>query len=98
MNGRPATIKTKRTLARGVIATAGVALVSAISAAPAHAVEPATQACLGESFSSLANPYFGAGVSSFARSVDARPGLGDGIQLLQAGVVPDQIVPNSCNG
>jgi hypothetical protein len=25
------------------------------------------------------------------------PGLGDGIQALQAGVVPDEVVPNTCN-
>ena len=25
------------------------------------------------------------------------PGLGDGVQLVQAGVVPDDVVPNTCN-
>jgi hypothetical protein len=25
------------------------------------------------------------------------PGLGDGIQALQAGQVPDDLVPNTCN-
>ena len=34
-----------------------------------------------------------------ARAVltEGRPGLGDGVQALQAGFVPDDAVPNSCN-
>ena len=42
-------------------------------------------------------PGFGQGVVSFAQVFDGRPGLGDGIQLLQAGLVPDQGVLNTCN-
>jgi hypothetical protein len=61
---------------------------------PAGAAEPANQACLGESFSDLAGPGFGPGVVSFAQN----PGpFGDGIQAVQAGVVPDAVVPNTCN-
>jgi hypothetical protein len=31
-----------------------------------------------------------------AQAPDAQPGLGDGIELLHAGLVPDEVVPNTC--
>ena len=66
-----------------------------------EAAEPANQACLGTSFSALATGQapgvFGARVVGFAQDPGSRPGLGDGIQVLQAGVVPDGAVPNTCN-
>jgi hypothetical protein len=63
------------------------------------ASQPANQACVGESLSALATtqPFpgaFGAGTVSFAQE----PGPhGENIQAFQAGVVPDEIVPNTCN-
>jgi hypothetical protein len=80
-------------------ATAGVILGSG---GAASAAEPANQACVGQSLSALAStqPFpgaFGAAVVGFAQAPDARPGLGDGIQVLQAGAVPDEVVPNTCN-
>lgn len=71
-----------------------------LGAATEHAAEPANQACLGESFSALTGPGFGQAIVFFAQGggpVDTQPGLGDGIQRLQAGLVPDQVVPNTCN-
>jgi hypothetical protein len=65
----------------------------------AGASEPANQACVGESLSALAStqPFpgaFGEATTFFAQL----PGPhGDNIQALQAGVVPDQVVPNTCN-
>ena len=97
---RRATINNKRMLSRGIVATMGVTVVSGLFAPPAHAAEPANQACVGESFSALAEPGFGRGIVFFAQGggpVDSKPGLGDGIQRLQAGAVPDQVVENSCN-
>ena len=42
---------------------------------------------------------FGAGVVGVAQDPNLRPpGLGDGIQAPQAGQVPDEVVPNTCNG
>jgi hypothetical protein len=72
----------------------------------AGAAEPANQGCYGESISFLATnqPFpgaFGAGVVGFAQAPPdeflPRPGLGDGVQALQAGVVPDEVVLNTCN-
>ena len=68
----------------------------------AGAAEPNNQACVGTTFSPLASNQpapgaFGQAVTSFAQAPDGRPGLGDAIQALQAGVVPDNIVPNTCN-
>jgi hypothetical protein len=38
------------------------------------------------------------GVSMLAQAPGtAHPGLGDGIQELQAGLVPDEVAVNSCN-
>jgi len=68
--------------------------VLAGTASAAGAAEPSPPSCLGESFSALAGPGFGPGVVSFAQ----QPGpLGDGIQNLQAGLVPDEVVLNTCN-
>ena len=68
----------------------------------ASAGTPAVQACVGESLSALAANQpapgaFGAGVRGFAQAPDVRSGLGDGIQALQAGLVADAGVPNTCN-
>jgi hypothetical protein len=68
----------------------------------AGAAEPNNQACVGESLSVLASNQpapgaFGQAVVGFAQFPVGQPGLGDAIQALQAGVVPDNIVPNTCN-
>lgn len=78
-------------LAAGIYAGAGTAL----------AAQPVQQACMGTTVSSGAQaiqPY-GAVVSGFAQvSGDGnRPGVGDDIQLLQAGAIPDSVFPNTCN-
>jgi hypothetical protein len=74
--------------------------VGVAGAGVAGAAEPNNQACVGESLSGLATtvppPGFGQGVVGFAQDPSGQ-GLGDAIQLLQAGVVPDFIVPNTCN-
>jgi hypothetical protein len=96
MNRRRATINKKPTLSRAIAAIAGVAIASSLFALPAAAAKPANQACIGTSFSALAGPRFGQGVVSFAQQ-PGPPGLGDGIQALQAGSVSDLVVPNTCN-
>ena len=40
---------------------------------------------------------FGGAVAAFAQDPTNPPGLGDGIQLLHAGLVDDEVVPNTCN-
>jgi len=70
--------------------------VSGLFALPADAAEPANQACVGKSLSALAGPGFGQGIVSFAQG-GPFPGLGGGMQLLQAGAIPDEVVPNICN-
>jgi hypothetical protein len=69
----------------------------------AGAGEPVVQACVGTTFSDAAHALppgdFGQVVSGFAQAPDTEhPGLGDGIQLLQAGLVPDEVAVNTCNG
>ena len=79
-----------------------VGALSLVFAAPVGAATPAVQACVGSTLSPLASSQpapgaFGQGVRSFAQN-SAVPGLGADIQALQAGLVPDDIVPNTCNG
>ena len=87
----------KRSLAMGAVTLA----VLGASASSARAAEPATRACLGTSFWALATGQdpgvFGAKAVGFAQDSTSRPGLGDGIQAVLAGLVPDHIVPNTCN-
>ena len=89
---------------RGGISKIGVsfAIVASVCGgmvSAANAAEPAVGACVGTTFSSLATagPRLGQGVKGFAQDPTNRPGLGDGIQALQAGLVPDEVVPNTCN-
>jgi hypothetical protein len=94
---------TKNAFFRGVLAAGLAAGFVITSAGAAGAGQPATQACVGQSLSALATTQpapgaFGAGVVGFAQDPNLPPpGLGDGIQALQAGQVPDEVVPNTCN-
>jgi hypothetical protein len=84
------------------VATSAAVAVVVTAAGVADAGPPANQGCYGESISALASNQpapgaFGAAVVGFAQAPDDRPGLGDGVQLVQAGLVPDEVVPNTCN-
>ena len=85
-----------------IAALVSVIAVFGLTTGVAAAAKPANPACVGTSFSPLASNQpapgaFGGAVVSFAQEPDDRPGLGNGIQALQAGFVPDEIVPNTCN-
>jgi hypothetical protein len=91
---------------RKLLISSGVATIAIAVTSMAGVVDagrPAAQGCYGESISALAGNQafpgaFGAGVRGFAQQPDGKPGLGDGVQLLKAGLVPDDVVPNTCNG
>ena len=85
----------------------------ATSALPAFAAQPAIQACLGADISGFAQNgqtepadfqfEAGAGWGGFISGVAGSPGA-DGhvgvsgeIHAHQAGVIPDFVIPNSCN-
>ena len=83
-------------IAGGVACAALTSVAGVVDAGP-----PAQQGCYGASISALASDQpapgaFGAAVVSFAQA-PGQPGLGDGVQQLQAGLVPDDVVPNTCN-
>jgi hypothetical protein len=87
---------------RLLVATSAAVAVVTSAAGVVGAGPPANQGCYGESISGLASTQpapgaFGDAVVGFAQAPDSRPGLGDGVQLLQAGLVPDEVVPNTCN-
>ena len=81
-------------------AAAATAVSFGLLTGPSAASEPEPASCLGESFAAFAGPGFGQGVVFFAQvggPLNTRPGLGDGIQNIQAGLVPDWVFPNTCN-
>jgi len=88
----------------GALACVGT-LSLALFAASAHAATPGVQGCLGSTFAPLASysksadpGLFGQGAASAAQSqATGQPGLGAAIQLVQAGQVPDDVLPNTCN-
>ncbi len=90
-------LKSRLLVAAGVV-VGGIGLMTPA----AWAGEPAVTGCYGESISTLASNQpapgaFGTGVVGFAQAPDGQPGLGEGVQALQAGAVPDEVVPNTCN-
>ena len=93
----------RRTLLRCALTLALAGAIGVAVASPASAGPPRRQACIGTGFRALATDQpapgaFGHGVGSFAKAPNtAHPGLGDGIQALQAGLVPDDLVENTCN-
>ena len=95
----------KHTAIRRVIITVAVAGGTIAGATGvAGAAEPVVQACVGTTFSgsaaALPPPGVGTTVSFFAQNTTGsqpNPGLGDGIQQLQAGEVPDSGIANTCN-
>lgn len=72
-------------------------LAFSLSGSVALAGQPVHRACIGHDVSGYAQAggsTFGAFVSGGA---SATQGLGDEIQAHQAGLVPDSVLPNSCN-
>jgi opacity protein-like surface antigen len=65
-------------------------------AASASAAQPANQACLGHDFSGYAQggSAFGGFIQTLATNTQ---GVGGEIQAHLAGLVPDTVIPNSCN-
>ena len=79
-----------------------VALISTavitFGAGTASAAQPTTRGCVGESVSANAkalHPY-GSFISSVAPRNDFGT-LGDAVHAVQAGLVPDELYPNTCN-
>ena len=94
----------RRSLLRSAVAIALVGATMLVSAAPASAARPRRQACVGTTFASGAAgaqppaDTVGGAIRDFARDRVLSPvGLGDGIQLMQAGFLPDTVEPNVCN-
>ena len=73
----------------------GLALSIALGS-PVLAATPASHACLGRTVSGAAQAGadFGALVATVAKDVR---GVGEEVQLIQAGQFPDDAFPNTCN-
>ena len=92
-----------RAIRRGAVIAGVLAGVVLGTGGVAGAGEPVVQACVGTTFSAAAQDLppgdLGQLIVAFAQAPDtAHPGLGDGIQNLQAGMVPDEVAVNTCNG
>jgi hypothetical protein len=89
----------KRAIAAVGLCTCAVALPLIGLAAPAGAVTPVVQACVGITSSTNAKEFQpkGQAQQQFVHDPTTKPGLGDGIQALQNGDVPQSVVPNACS-
>jgi hypothetical protein len=94
----------RRSTLRAVAGCTAAASLLLVQAPPAGAARPVKQACVGVTFSTGArgsqppSDTVGGTIRWFARDrVQSPPGLGDGIQLLQAGLLSDDVEPNVCN-
>jgi hypothetical protein len=82
-----------------IISCALAASAIAVSAGTASAGKPAVQGCVGESVSANAKtfqPYGKNFISTIAPRNDFGS-VGDAVQVVQAGGVPDVAYPNTCN-
>lgn len=79
----------------------GIAITTClmVGTVPASAATPAVRGCLGASVSSFSSAFVRSGwlYRDFAQDPGSRPGLGDAVQGVQAGAVPDADFPNTCN-
>jgi hypothetical protein len=88
--------KGRRKEMRKILIAAMAAGSILVGAASASAAEPTNQACLGHDFSGYAQggSAFGGFVSTVASNTQ---GIGGEVQAHLAGLVPDTVIPNSCN-
>ena len=78
-----------------LISCAVIAAAVSVGAGPASAKQPVVKGCVGESVSSNAKadgPY-----GAFISFIASDGGLGDDVQLVQAGLIPDEAYENTCN-
>jgi hypothetical protein len=91
-----------RTIARNSATVAVVCVGLSLPAVAAFAATPAAHACVGRSVSAAAAdaPGFGQFVSGVAHdpTSGSRLGVGDDLQAVEAGLVPDSSFTNTCNG
>jgi hypothetical protein len=79
---------------------AAALFASVLTAGAAQAAKPVAHACVGQTFSQAAHGPgpLGQIIKEFAQDPETlHPGLGDGIQALQAGQVSDDVAANTCN-
>jgi hypothetical protein len=77
----------------GLLTAIGLSLAVA---GPTLAARPANQACLGHDVSGLAAD--GSGFGHFVADIAMNTrGAGEEVQALQAGQIPDEALPNTCN-
>jgi hypothetical protein len=90
------------TIARNSVTVTVVCVGLSLPAATAFAATPAVHACVGRSvaWAATGGPGFGQFIDGVAHdpTSGSRLGVGDDVQALQAGLVPDSGFTNTCNG
>ena len=84
---------------RLIRATCAACAVSVLTATAALAAAPVAPGCVGESVSAFAAANgrdFGLGAVATTARLSTQ-GVGDEVQLIQAGEFPDEAFPNTCN-
>lgn len=88
-----------------VLLTIAACALLGLGATAAGASEPVVHDCVGTTFSEHSQAAQVGGPGTFGQLISGvaqapgteHPGLGDGIQLVQAGLVPDTVAGNACN-
>jgi hypothetical protein len=83
-------------MARFVLA-ALLTLAFSLTGSVALAGQPNNQACLGHDVAGRASQDGSALGAFFSGVAMSTQGLGDEVQAHQAGLIPDSVLPNSCN-
>jgi hypothetical protein len=80
-------------------AVAAVAVAVGVGAGTASAGQPAVQGCVGESVSANARAFHPYGQVVLAPNAPRNEvgSIGDAVHLVQAGLFPDDLFPNTCN-
>jgi len=78
---------------------AAVAVAVGVSAGTASAGQPAVQGCLGATVSANAQAFHPYGQVVLVPNTPRNPAgtIGDAVHLVQAGLFPDALFPNTCN-
>jgi hypothetical protein len=96
---RPNTVRRRAVKRFFIVLSISLLAALGLNTGIASAGQPANQACVGESLSALASNQEDPGTfGQVTRGFAQLPGPhGANIQAFQAGVVDDDIVPNTCN-
>ena len=91
-------------LSKALVVAGATVMSVGLLGGTAGAAEPAQQACIGQTWSGMAtgSPTGFVGdamifIAQVGGPFNTQPGAGDAMQRFQAGIIPDDLLPNTCN-